>query len=56
MSNLGGIFMEKEILKEVYQECDNWKEKLIVKFFPDLFIKIYGKIGMKIFNNINRNI
>lgn len=44
--------MKEEVLKEVYKECESWKERIIVKLFPNLFIKMYGKIGMKIFNKL----
>ncbi len=42
--------MEKEIVEEIMKEC-NWKEKIIVKLFAKLIIKIY-KVGITYgFNN-----
>ncbi len=43
--------MEKEILEEIVKECKGWKEKVLVRLFPKLFIKVY-KIGITFgFNN-----
>lgn len=51
-----GIIMEKEIVEEIVKECENWKERLVVRLFPKMFVRIYGKISMLIFNNMNKNI
>lgn len=48
---LGGIGMEEEILREIMRECENWKERLVVKMFTRLFVKVY-KMGITFgFNN-----
>ena len=44
--------MEKEnvVINEILGKC-NWKERIIVKIFKDIFIKIY-KVGITYgFNN-----
>ncbi len=42
--------MEKEFVEEIMREC-NWKEKIIIKVFFKLFVKVY-KIGITYgFNN-----
>lgn len=33
--------MEKEILEEIVKECKDWKEKVLIRLFPKLFVKIY---------------
>jgi hypothetical protein len=44
--------MKKEVLKEISKDL-NWKEKIIVKLFPKITIKIYGLASKRMFNNIN---
>ncbi len=46
--------MEKEIIKEVLKECKNWRERLIVKLFPNIYIDIYNQLRVKIVNTINK--
>lgn len=33
--------MEKEILEEIKKECRGWKEKVLVRLFPKMFVSIY---------------
>lgn len=42
--------VENEVINEILEKC-NWKERIIVKIFRNIFIKIY-KIGITYgFNN-----
>ena len=51
----GGIYVmknvvENEVINEILEKC-NWRERIIVKIFSNIFIKIY-KIGITYgFNN-----
>ena len=44
--------MEKEILKEIKRECKTWKEKVLVRLFPKLFVKVYQIGRINTFNYI----
>ena len=42
--------VENEVINEILEKC-NWRERIIVKIFSNIFIKIY-KIGITYgFNN-----
>ena len=41
--------MEKEILREIMKEC-KWYEKIIVKLFKKLFIRIYNNMRISCIN------
>lgn len=43
--------MEKEILKEIMKEC-KWYEKIIVKLFKKVILKIYQYTRINTINNI----
>ena len=42
--------MEKDIIEEIVKECENWKERLLVRLFPNLFIKVYNEVRIEIVN------
>lgn len=44
--------MEKEILEEIMREYKNWKERLLVRLFPDMLIKAYHIGRINAFNHI----
>ena len=43
--------MENVVLKEVMKEL-SWKERIVVKIFPNTVYKIYSLAGKNVFNNI----
>lgn len=48
--------MENEIIEEIMRECKNWKERLLVKLFPDTYIKAYHIGRIKAVKSINNNL
>ena len=38
--------MEEKIIEELMKECENWRERVIVKLFLKLFVSMY-KLGLK---------
>lgn len=44
--------MKNEIIEEIMRECKNWRERLLVKLFPDTYIKVYHIGRINIFNEI----
>lgn len=38
--------MDQKIVEEIMRECKNWREKIILKLFPHMCIRIY-KAGVK---------
>ena len=49
-----GLFMRETkdvLIKDIEKEL-NWREKIIVKLFPNTFVKVYGIAGKRAFNNI----
>lgn len=44
--------MEEEIVREIIKECKNWKERLLVKLFAKMFIKVYHISRVNTINNI----
>ncbi len=48
--------MEEEVLRELMRECENWRERLLIKLFPKTFVNTY-KVGIKSgFNWCNKNV
>lgn len=47
--------MEEEIVREIMKECENWRERLLVKLFPNTYVKIYNNLRVKIVNTIMNN-
>ena len=47
-----GYTMEKEIVREILEKC-NWWEKIVVKLFARLFIKVYNIARVK---TVNKNL
>lgn len=43
--------MEDIVLEEIVKDC-NWYEKIIVKIFRKLFIRVYHNIRIRLINNM----
>ena len=41
--------MEKEIIKEICKDL-NWKERILVRTFKRIFVKVYHKTRIRTFN------
>ncbi len=48
--------MEEEIIEEIVKECKNWKERLLVRLFPKVFINTYKRGIKEGFNWSNRTV
>lgn len=49
--------MEKEVIEEITRECKNWRERLLVKLFPNTYIKAYHIGRIKTVNILlNKNL
>lgn len=44
--------MEKKILEEIVKECKDWKERLLVRLFPKVFVKAYNIGRINTFNHV----
>ena len=44
--------MEKEIVEEIVKECENWKERLLVRLFTKTYINAYHIGRIKSFNHM----
>ena len=47
--------VDEKIVEEIVKECKNWRERLLVRLFPETYIKAYhiGRIkGFKTINNM----
>lgn len=42
--------MDEKILEEIMKECKNWRERVLIRLFPKMFVKVYH-IGRR--NGIN---
>ncbi len=38
--------MEKEILNEILKNCKDWRERVLIRMFTRMFVKVY-KLGIK---------
>jgi len=49
-----GKKMEKndKIREEIMRECENWKERLLVRLFPSIFVKVYHIGRIDTFNHM----
>ena len=45
--------MKEEIIREIKRQC-NFRERILLKLFPKIFIKVYHISRIKTFNYIQR--
>lgn len=44
--------MKNEIIEEIMRECKNWRERLLVRLFPDTYIRAYHIGRIDTFNRM----